>query len=720
MQEIDEEELKEIVSKYKEKLKGSMQFSKELPVKFKFSKEYQIFKKEVMPAHFSFYENACNYFEKIIKFRLDKKKKEALQESINICHLNITPEGSFSFSIIIPLVIIFFGSMFSYLISGSFFFVFIFFIMGVILIGPLGNIPHFFANSWRLKASNQMVLCIFYVVTYMRHTSNIENAIEFASEHLSAPLSLDLRKVLWDVETQKYDSVKESLDNYLETWRRWNLEFIEAFHLIESSLYEGEESRRLTTLDKSLDVILSETYEKMLHYAQNLKGPIEMLHMLGVIIPILGLVVLPLLVSFMENVKWYHISTLYNFILPIGIYYLGKSILSNRPTGYGDTDISEDNPELKKYKNVIINIRGFEINFSPLYISIIIGVVFFIIGISPLLMHALDPTFDIPLGKIFSFLEYRQSKTNPEAQTGPYGLGAAILSLFIPLGLGLSIGMYYKLKSKNVIKIRNNVKKLESEFASALFQLGNRLGDGLPAEIAFSKVSAIMKDTISGQFFDLVSSNISRLGMSVKDAIFDPKSGALIYFPSNLIESSMKVLVQSVKKGSKISAQALTNISRYIKEIHTVNERLRDLMSDIISSMKSQINFLSPAISGIVVGITAMITTILGKLSIVLPKVAESSGGEGMGGAGNFLQLFGDGIPTYYFQIVVGIYVVELVYILTVLSNGIENGSDKLGERYALGQNLVRSTLLYAILAGIVTLLFNIIAGTIMSNTLSV
>ena len=49
--------------------------------------------------------------------------------------------------------------------------------------------------------------------------------------------------------------------------------------------------------------MLEETYEKMLHYAQNLKSPITMLHMLGIILPILGLVILPLVVSFMEAVK---------------------------------------------------------------------------------------------------------------------------------------------------------------------------------------------------------------------------------------------------------------------------------------------------------------------------------------------------------------------------------------------------------------------------------
>ena len=91
--------------------------------------------------------------------------------------------------------------------------------------------------------------------------------------------------------------------------------------------------------------------------------------MLGVILPILGLVILPLVVSFMEGVQWYHIAALYNLALPIAVYYLGKSILSRRPTGYGQTDISEENPGLKKYKNVILNIGKVEFLINPFLIG---------------------------------------------------------------------------------------------------------------------------------------------------------------------------------------------------------------------------------------------------------------------------------------------------------------------------------------------------------------
>ena len=38
---------------------------------------------------------------------------------------------------------------------------------------------------------------------------------------------------------------------------------------------------------------------------------------------------------------------IYNVVLPVVVFYMGKNILSTRPTGYGDTDISASNPALK-------------------------------------------------------------------------------------------------------------------------------------------------------------------------------------------------------------------------------------------------------------------------------------------------------------------------------------------------------------------------------------
>jgi len=712
------------------------------------SRQYQEFKKQWQPKNLTLYEKACDFSEKLLKIKPDPKEEAQLKEAIEICHLSATPAGVKSFSIVGPMLLIMAVAVLSFLPvlvnpqfdpSSSMFFLIFAVVVGLIMYAPLSSLPQFLAADWRMRASNQMVLGVFYIVTYMRHTSNLENAIDFAAEHLPPPLSLDLKKIVWNVETQKYRNTKESLDAYLETWKKDSMEFVEAMHLIESSLYENSESRRLNSLEKSLNLILDETYEKMLHYAHNLQGPLTMLNMLGIVLPILGLVILPLVVSFMEQVKWYHLLAMYNIALPIGVLYLSRSILRTRPTGYGDTDVSENNPEVKKHKNILIKLGGQEYQFHPSFIAIFVFIVFFLIGISPVLIHIVAPSIDVGIAEDYSvrfvpspvdcatyvypqeqmkflMLGYKCNPTNNEV-VGPFGLGAAILSLFVPLAFGLGLGLYFKLRSQNVIKIRDESKKLEQEFAGALFQLGNRIGDGLPVEIAFSKVADVMQGSVSGRFFQLVSINITKLGMNVEEAVFDKKRGALVYYPSSLIESSMKVLVESSKKGPLVASQALINVSEYIKQIHRVDERLKDLMADTISSLQSQISFLTPAISGIVIGITSMITGIIGNLSDNMRRLGEGLGdASGAGLAFNPTDFFGIGIPTFYFQIIVGVYVVQIVYIMSVLVNGIRNGSDDLAEKYLLGVNMISSTILYFFISLIVMLIFNLIAGMVVGG----
>lgn len=744
------DEIKELAMKFKKRLSEETKSTSLSEHKFDDSnddnhtKAYEDFKKQYLPKHLSLYESACKLAEKIMPIAPDKNKVKPLEKAIENCHLNISPTGVSSLAILAPLtlimtsLILFFFIPFLLGAEPVLFFVIFSLLVGVGIMVPLQQLPFYFSNKWRMQASNQMVLSVFYMVTFMRHTSNLENAINFAAEHLTPPLSLDLKKVIWDVETEKFDSLKESLDSYLESWKDTNMEYIESVHLVEGSLFESTEIRRIGSLEKSLTVILDETFEKMLHYAHNLQGPLTTLNMLGVVLPILGLVILPLAVSFMGGFKWYHLFALYNITLPALVYLLGKKILATRPGGYGDTDITEKNPELKKYKNIIIKLGSNEIELSPKFFATMLFFILMVGGFIPLILFY-TPGFsdyviaDLGEGLVLTTLDY---VTFPVEQVryyfigirderidgvltgdfiGPFGLGATLFSLLIPLGIGLSLGFYYKWKTKNIISIRTQSKNLELEFSSALFQLGNRLGDGMPAEIAFSKVAEVMQGSLSGKFFEIVSVNITQLGMNVNDAIFDPKRGAIKYYPSDIIESSMKVLVESSRKGPLIASQAVINVSEYIKEMHRVDERLKDLLGEIIGSMKSQISFLTPVIAAIVMGITSMITKILGTLGERMAQIG-SQAGTAAGGAGAVMAMFGSGIPTYYFQAIVGTYVVQIVLILTIISNGIENGVDKLNEEYSLGTNLIRSTLLYVGLAFGVILAFNLIAGGIIAG----
>ncbi|MBI4154082.1 hypothetical protein HY501_01995 [Candidatus Woesearchaeota archaeon] len=716
MQPIDDS-LKKIMDKYGLKIDRRLGQAPvgQKPANQAFTREYGIFRDEALSFTESLYERACNFSSTLIKIKPKEEEAEPIRKAIEFTHLNVTAESAYSLATVTMIFLIALGFLVGIITllifdEVSFFFSALLILAGIIFLKPVSRYPIHLEQKLRLQSSNQMVMCVLYIVMYMRHTSNLEHAVRFAGEHLSPPLALDLRKILWDVETQRFATMKESIEFYLQRWKDHNAEFMESFHLIIASLQEPDNKRRISLLDKALNVMLEGTFEKMLHFAQNVKSPITTFYFLGVILPVLGLIMLPLVGSFL-GVKWYQLALLYNIFLPIGVYFLGYKILSQRPLGFATSDVYENSERFK-------TLRMFEISpgkyIEPKNIALAIAVFFLAIGFLPLIIHFLDPAFDLPIdipskgfGKL---LDYKTTDTGEVV--GPFGFGSTIFSLFITLGIAISLSTYYKLRSRKLMEMRNQTKKLEKEFQSALFQLGNRISGGYPVEMVFSDVAANLRGTQTGTFFAIIDNNIRRLGMSVEEAIFNEKIGAIQAYPSALIESSMKVLVETSRKGPDVVSTAMISISSYLDGINKVNERLKDLLAEISGSMKAQISFLSPVISGIVVGIGTMITTIIGGLTSALTSAGSS---PELGGLGNISNLFPlDGlIPPYFFQIVVGLYLVQVVYILSVIANGIENGIDKLNEESQLGNNLYKSTLFYLILSLITIIAFNLLASVI-------
>ena len=101
----------------------------------------------------------------------------------------------------------------------------------------------------------------------------------------------------------------------------------------------------------------------------------------------------------MPEVRWYHLFMLYNVVLPVTVYYLAKIILSKRPTGYGNAEITDMNPELNKFKYILVKLGKREIKIHPFLLGGAIIIVLFFIGVSPLMIHAAtsQPENDIHL-----------------------------------------------------------------------------------------------------------------------------------------------------------------------------------------------------------------------------------------------------------------------------------------------------------------------------------
>jgi len=706
-------DVKDILRKYSAKIEEQMHGSEGPGAEQKIgaSKEYLDFKKDEMPE-LSKYEEWVKGLGGFIRIKLAPKDEARISKQLESAHLEVSSGEVMGLAIMSFLLCFFIGIVISFAIwflglGFPFLFLFLILITSFFLFYYFYSMPARLAVKWRLKAGSQMVPAILYTVVYMKHTSNLERAISFVSQHIEPPLALDLKKVLWDVETGKYSSIKDSLDEYLDSWREHSMEFVESFHLIESSLYEPEEARRIQILERALRVILDGVYEKMLKYTHTIKSPLTNLYMLGIVLPTLGLALLPLASTLLGGlIKWSHVFVIFNLIIPFFVFYLTTNIMLKRPGGHGESSLLEKNPLYYKYKSKKPYVKAGLICFP-----------FLLLGLLPLFFGSLAGVFgfeadyalaDLGLGVFgnggfFGFI----------GGAGPFGVGALILSLFIPFSIAMFFALSFSLRTKELIKARDQTKGLEKEFNSSLFTLGNRLGDGNPAEIAFAKVAESSKGQRTENFFKIVHTNIQSMGMSLEDAIFNPKRGALVYYPSNLIATSMRILVEGVKKGLKVAAQSLMSISEYVRNIQKINERLKDLLADVISDMKSNMVFLAPLLAGIVVGLASMITGILGQLKDMVGLGGGETAIAGLGTVGNITELFDIAkmVPPYFMQIAIGIYIIQIIFILTSTLVVVDAGEDRLKKTYEISKNLIRGCILYLVTAFVAIVALSLLAG---------
>lgn len=689
-----------------------------------FSQSYESFKKAMSPE-FSRYEKFCKSLGKTFKIKVSEKDKLELQKDIDSAHINVTPEEVMGLSIVALVLGIFIGLMFfviTFILSESVPITFLLVILGfsLFLFSFLLKTPRRLALKWRLKASSQMVPAILYIVIYMRHTSNLEKAISFAAENLEEPLALDFRKIFWDVEVKKYSTIKESLDSYLETWREHSLEFIEAIHLIESSLYEPQEERRIEILERSLQVILDGVYDKMLKYTHEVKSPLTSIYMLGIVLPTLALAILPLASTLMGGaIKITQIFIIFNIIIPFFVYYMTYNAMFKRPGGYGDSSALSANPLYLEYTNKK-HLRKAITSSIPLILIGLLPIIWMYIPLYQVLGVPIDITFgELGLNFMESTSILGIVPKSGGGFSGPNGPLSIILSLFLPLGIAMIFIKSYKNRTKEILKEKERYSEVESEFNSSLFQLGNRIGDGSPAELAFGKVAESSKGTSTEGFFKIVNDNIQKFGMNLESALFDAKRGAVVFYPSHMIITSMKILAQSVKKGLKIAARSLMSISEYVKNIKKVSERLNDLLADIVSDMKSNMTFLAPLLSGIIVGLSGMIALILGNLANIMSRMESGEGLTSIGGGitGMLESLNPEALlSTYWIQVIVGVYLIEIVFILTTTLVTIKNGKDDLLKTAETGKNLKRTIVLYSIVALVSIIVLTMIGAVALSG----
>ncbi len=659
------------------------------------SREYKIFMEQERQKP-SWYEASVAFASKILHVRADEGTRKSVESCVNFTGMRVTPDGVMSLFVLsiisfAALGIVLMVAGIVPLLGGL-----VIIILGVMLGFYMMKYPNYVLKYTRIDASSQIVLAILYMVVSMRISPNLEEALRFAASNISGALAWDMRRVLWDIEMRTYYSADDAIDDYIVRWKPENEEFSEALRLIKDSKRQTPERGR-ALLDEALSVILKGTKVRMRHYAQDMRLPVMVIHMMGIVLPILGTIMAPLAAVFMSDVvQPIHFIIGYDIALPIVIVWFINNTLRRRPVTVSQVDI-KNHPDLPEPGKFILGKS--QIPVLPIGIIVMAAIVIF-----PVFYFASNP------GLMFPPVVDGKYVSPPD----PDHVLTTVMSMLLVIGAGAGLATHFMLANFQAVRVRSSMNSIEGEFELALFQLGNRIGSGTPTEVAIEKSIDDVKDLKIAGLFRLTLRNIRDLGMTFEDALFNPQWGSLKFYPSKLLKNIMRTVVDTSRKGTSYAAESMLKISRYLKNIRETQEFIRGMLSETVSSMRFQAYFLTPMITGLIVSMADIIIQVLTTLGQYLQKMQVGSASS----LGLDFSLISLGTPSTSpaaFQMIVGIYLLEMVVILAMFITKISEGENKSLQWYTAGKMLFISMVVYFMVAFASTSMF----GDLIKSALS-
>jgi hypothetical protein len=521
-----------------------------------------------------------------------------------------------------------------------------------------------------------------YIVMSLKLSSNLEQSLIFTVKESSNSLVCDLRKLLWDMQIRVYYSINDALTIFASKWGKYNESFKRSIFLLRSSIDEPDEAQRMMTLNKALDVGLEGTRDMMRAFADQLHQPTMIIYSIGIMIPLSIIAMLPAAGLIGLQITIFQVFFIYNILIPIILFMYISKVLLHRPATFSPHQIPKNHTSI-----ILINRKKIH------FLAIIIGLVFSL----PTILYIIYTQF--PLSIQFPLISLIVNINN-----------IVPVTLFLLWGIVISFFFYSHFIYSTYHQIRKNIKSMEQEFSDALYIIGKRLGEGKSPEESLSYTAITMKGSAISKLFSDTVFALSAHHATMESALFHPKYGSLKQVYSNRIHTIMKLFVKGTERSQKTASLSIIRLADHLKALQEVEKHIKETLATLTATLRSTASFFAPLIAGVTLAITQLISSIIEKMMINTSSnhlfTIENTAMSGI------TQSFAlENIEPTWFILVIGIYVIELVILLTRFTNGIEDGDDKISYMFDLGHILPVSMLVLTI---------SIFASSLFLNSLSI
>jgi len=551
----------------------------------------------------------------------------------------------------------------------------------------IAGYPKTYSRYVKIHSLGDIPEILSYLVMYLKLVPNLENSVKFAASESSTSLARDLRKMLWDMEIKVFHGIDDAITSFANYWGMWSDHFKRALHLIRSSIQESDEAQRTITLNRALDVALDGTRDLMNQFASKLHQPTMFIYSVGIMIPLSIIAMLPAAGLVGMKITIFQVFFLYDIFLPLVILLYTRKILLSRPVTFSPPIIPSTHPDL-------ININ----KNKRLTLSLIAGFLVALPGFCFMTVQLIMPNGSS--NRLINFI------------ASPSGLNNFFpVTLFIIWGVADTVKLYSISVYRPYKKVRDDIKRIEKEFGDALYILGKRIGEEKSPEESFIYTATTMEGSKIAEVFSQTGFNLTAMHTNIRDAMFSPEYGSLKHVYSDRVKAIMKLFVEGIQKSQRAVSISIIRIADHLKELQEVENKIKDTLYSLTSTLRSTAAVFAPLIAGVTLAITKLITTIIQSIQGKLPTDSVMGGSNMLSNITESFTL--ENVRPEYFALVVGIYIIELVFLITRFTNGIDEGDDKAEYMYSLGKVMPTAIVVLTITIIISQILFSSIIRTI-------
>ena len=542
----------------------------------------------------------------------------------------------------------------------SIFFIYLFEFTGIILTLVVYLYPvNIFYTQRMMSYREEMLKAIMRISTYISLNTSIEYAIINTKDHLWGTLKTQFEDIVNQLKRREKNTLGEVFEQYTPIWNEVDPDFVKVLRLIETaSMAEDKDKRNILSEVQESLIISYHTSGK--RSAEELAANAQTLISVGVLFPIISLMLLPLVSVFMPNlIQAPLIAFVYDVLFPGLLLIFALNFSAKRIQV--DTIRLSDSPLYKK---------------PPLWL-LTVGAVVMVCFAVPTIAHLLF----INMGS--TLMISREYTFSSIAICWLLGAGVSVVVIILSK-------MYvkkYKSLWEEVYETERDMPHLLQTFSTYL-TLNRSVESIIPEIIDDYKTHGFSKHPVVKFFTKLMhelkvsKKSIADLAVTVLPSIC----------PSRKVSGNLSQIISFTDVSTESAAKAAKMVRKQTLAIYQLDDYLRTMLSETVSLISVTTSMLAPMLCA---------ASILMSMAIVksLIYIGQVLAGLTLGTVAELnlvkIELV---IPPTIVEVIVSVYLLEMILILSVFSSNIKFGTDTYQLVKEIGSNILTGFLIYSVI----------------------